>query len=179
MTLSEYELLREANIAENQRTLDALGLVTSKKNMGSHLIPIISAPPREPRPYVKHVRFVDEDRVASLRKRVTHDIPRPNFYRDKRAMTRSRAREEASRVVIKKPRQPRASIGEGRVGGGAGGWNAGPYVGTAMMVQGRTRPVRAASPFGSAQTAGCTATLDARRSPSATARCRSRARSRA
>ena len=137
MTLSEYELLREANIAENQRTLDALGLVTSNKNMGSHLIPIISAPPREPRPYVKHVRFVDEDRVASLRKRVTHDIPRPNFYRDKRAMTRSRAREEASRVVIKKPRQPRASIGEGRVGGGAGGWNAGPYVGTAMMVQGR------------------------------------------
>ena len=59
MTLSEYELLREANIAENQRTLDALGLVTSKKNMGSHLIPIISAPPRAPRPYVKHVRFVD------------------------------------------------------------------------------------------------------------------------
>ena len=109
--------------------------------MGSHLI--VSAAPREHKPYVKRVRFVDEDRVASLRARVTHDIPRPT-YRDKRAWTRSQAREEASRAVIRRARPPRARVGGGNRGG-AGGWNAGPYVGTALVVQASRRHSAATS----------------------------------
>ena len=127
---SEYELQRQRNIEDNNRALVALGLDQPLLKP----LPIANVAPRTGT-YVRRVWFRSEERVASLRG------PDPVSAKPKKGRARLMSLRSHSHVQHKvldatidkvqkaKPRPRKFSDGTGQ----RGGWNAGPYVGTALV----------------------------------------------
>ena len=131
--LSEYELLRQQNIADNQRILAALGLDTVPKEK----IHAARAPQQ------RIIWSTNQARRATLRERAEGLAQVPDDDRPRRPCFKEAARRLRTKGNIPVPSTsspraaPRRRAKPRAPGGGQrGGWNAGPYVGTALVTDG-------------------------------------------
>ena len=134
--LSDYEVERQRNIAANQRVLISLGLVAPAQDAP---LPRLTETPTSKRPatYQKKVWVKSKARASSLRRRAKGSIRTTNrrecFAKALGKLMRNGIKDvdDATwlyeRVTVTKAKE----VSEG--GGQRGGWNAGPYVGTALV----------------------------------------------
>jgi len=138
MSLCAYELQRERNIAENNRVLAALGLAR----------PMLHAPlllPQRVHKCEQKTRHESPSRMASLRPRAVDDDRNQKLTTSRKALMRLRVADGADisvpaealvspivDPVDERPTRTHASKAKGK-GGTRGGWNRGPYVGTALV----------------------------------------------
>ena len=136
--VSEYELLRQRNIEDNQRTLEELGL-DERLVLCQHV--------RRPTNQDHERRAAQftvaecEERLASLRRRAVPHSPAnaTRAPRTRAATASARAAADRDPCPATLARQKRARHTEWSIVGQAGGWNAGPYVGVAVVRQNGSR----------------------------------------
>ena len=139
--VSEYELLRQRNMEDNQRTLAELGLDKRSLVLSQH---VRRATNQDHERRAAHFTVAEcKERLASLRRRAVPHSPagasRKEAPRTRLATATARAAAARDACPATRVRQKHARRTEGSIVGHAGGWNAGPYVGIAVVRENGSR----------------------------------------